>query len=178
MIRYFSYILISVWILSVPIGAEMITTMYSYTFKYDVEYNKKIEKSKVGRASLRVNATETVESKIPLLYDTITYASPYQVYLNIYSKSKNITIKKAFILIDGKERVELNRALTFNYQDEDYFRFETQSQSIDFDVDSIHYIEAIIELDIEGNLVYNKERYILEYKKETGNRLWWAMMSV
>ena len=175
--KYFLLILL-ITVIPILLGATMITTMYSYDFIYDTEYNKKITEPNMSMILFSIEPTKIEEEKIPFLYDTITYGSPYSFNWILHSKYKDIKIDESYILVNGKEKIPLNRELIDNGKYQDAYVFETKEQSIDIDVNTTTYIEVILDYQVNGTKQKNSYRYNLEYKKETGNRLWWAMMSV
>ena len=156
----------------------MITTIYTHEFIYDAEYNKDIKNPNMSMVLLGLNSTKTKERKIAFLYDTITYGSPYSFEWTLHSKFQDFLINESYILVNGKEKISLNIELINNGKYNDSYIFETKEQKVDIDVNKTTYIEIVLDYQSNGVNQINKYRYNLEYKKETGNRLWWAMMSV
>jgi len=178
MIKKIIYSLIFIFMIPMLLGATMITTLHTYALIYDAEYNKKIINPNMSMVLLSIEPTKTEEQKIAFLYDTITYGSPYSFNWVLHSKYKDIKIDESYILVNGKEKIPLNIELIDDGKYRDAYVFETKEQSIDIDVNTTSYIEVILNYQVNGENQKNKYRYNLEYKKETGNRLWWAIMSV
>jgi hypothetical protein len=176
--KYFIYLLILMLISPVLIGGTMITTMHSYRFVYDTKYNENIDNPSMSMVSFQVEATEIEESKIKFIYDTITYSSPYICKWILHSKFKDFEIIRSYILLNGKEKIVLNINLLSNGEYKDSYVFKTEEQSIEIDVNETDYIDIILEYKVNANVIKSEYRYNLEYKKETGNRLWWSIMSV
>jgi len=176
--KYLLYLLTFIFSLPILLGATMITTLNTYEFIYDTEYNKDIANPNMSMVLLSIESTETEEKKIPFFYDTISYDSPYHFNWILHSKYKGIKINENYILVNGEEKISLNKDLIDDGKYQNSYVFETKEQSIDIDVNTTTYIEVILDYTTNGIEQKNRYRYNLEYKKETGNRLWWAIMSV
>ena len=176
--KYLLYIVIFILIIPSFLGGTMITTMHTYQFQYDTDYNKNITTPNMSMVLLDINPTKIEETKIRFLYDTITYTSPYSFKWILHSKFKDCEIIKSYILVNGKNKIELDTNLISDGTYKDSYIFQTKEQSIEIDVNKTDYIDVILEYRVNHDITKNRYRYNLEYKKETGNRLWWAIMSV
>ena len=176
--KYLFYTLIFILIIPSLFGGTMITTMHTYQFVYDTKYNKNIDNPNMSMTLLQINPTQIEETKIRFLYDTITYTSPYSFKWILHSKSKDCEIIKSYILVNGKEKIELDTNLISDGKYKESYVFTTKEQNIEIDVDKTDYIDVVLEYRVNHDITKNRYRYNLEYKKETGNRLWWAIMSV
>lgn len=156
---------------------KMVTTLKTFDLSFNSKASISPNPKDIGRVHIDFKPTEIISNTIFILKEVITKTSPYTATVYFHSKSKNIEIQKIYFLIDNK-RVNIDKKIEFTKSSDDIFIFKSKDTLLDIDVDNLKELAFIVKYRVDDKEAEAKHIYTIYYTEETGNRLWWSIMSV
>lgn len=177
--KFFLYFITVLLMSTMFLGEDMkiVTTLKTFDLSFDSQKSISPNPKDIGRVHVNFKPTEIVSETIPLIKETITKTSPYKAIVYFHNKSKDIEIQDFYFLIDD-EKVNIDKNVEFTKSVDDIFIFKSKDVLLDIDVDNLKELIFIVKYQVGNKEAEAKHIYTIYFTEETGNRLWWAIMSV